>query len=248
MGQYSIVGLIANTLAKRLLIPSGWLFPSRIQAGPAPTPGTEYLNELITGPNVLDLMAREPWNELRNPGPLTFDLALHEREGTPLAAVAATYRVLMERHLQAFWEATHNLDITASMQAADLTLQQYYAARKSRRGRASSAWRQFLASFPTMMRDQWFGLDLLLDPFFLHLPVPTVDVVRWYPGVVSRRSNLSDPTLNLAEPADLIEALLECDEEEPWRNQYRNNPADNPAHQIPRLAGKFDPRPGAPSP
>ncbi|KAK1941567.1 hypothetical protein P3T76_007433 [Phytophthora citrophthora] len=102
IGQYSIVGQIANTLAKRLLIPTGWLFTSRVQAGTAPTPGTEYLNELITGPNVLDLLVRKPWNDFPNPGPLTLDLALHEREGTPLAAVAASYRVLEERHRQAF--------------------------------------------------------------------------------------------------------------------------------------------------
>ncbi|KAL3659088.1 hypothetical protein V7S43_015972 [Phytophthora oleae] len=68
----AIILLIANTLTKRLLIPMGWLYLSRALAGPAPTPGIEYRNDLITCANVMGLLAREPWDLLRNPGqPLT---------------------------------------------------------------------------------------------------------------------------------------------------------------------------------
>ncbi|KAL3659087.1 hypothetical protein V7S43_015971 [Phytophthora oleae] len=102
------------------------------------------------------------------------------------------------------------------MQAVDPVLKPYHVARKARRSRAGAAWR----TFPAMMRDQWFDVDLLLDPFFLHLPVPTADQL---------------------EPADLVEAFLEFDQGDPWRNHYRDHPAGHPAHQLPRLANKFNP-------
>ncbi|KAK1941566.1 hypothetical protein P3T76_007432 [Phytophthora citrophthora] len=80
------------------------------------------------------------------------------------------------------------------MQAADLTLQQYYAARKSRRGRAGSAWRQFLASFPAMMRDQWFDIDILLDPSSSTSPFPewmlSIGIPAWLLDVPTGRTPL----------------------------------------------------------
>ncbi|KAG3058416.1 hypothetical protein PI125_g25228 [Phytophthora idaei] len=61
----------------------------------------------------------------------------------------------------------------------------------------------------------------------------------WFPGVVSRRANLADPTLHRSEPATLLEDLDECNAADPWRNHFCDVPGQHPAHQIPRLAGKF---------
>ena len=75
------------------------------------------------------------------------------------------------------------------------------------------------------------NLDILLDPFFLHYPRPYVERV-WYQGLEH-----SD------EPTDLLEALYMADQEDPWRNQSRNDYWDHPGSQIPRLQNKFKPAP-----
>ncbi|OWZ11190.1 hypothetical protein PHMEG_00015826 [Phytophthora megakarya] len=61
----------------------------------------------------------------------------------------------------------------------------------------------------------------------------------WYPGIEARSANIADPQLNRREPADLIEALAECDTADPWRTHYRLHHAGHPARRIARLAGKF---------
>ncbi|OWZ11526.1 reverse transcriptase [Phytophthora megakarya] len=57
-----------------------------------------------------------------------------------------------------------------------------------------------------MMRNEWADIDLLLDPYFLHLPA-LQDRVRRYPGSIVRAANLTQPTANLPEQTDLITAL-----------------------------------------
>ncbi|OWZ09730.1 LOW QUALITY PROTEIN: hypothetical protein PHMEG_00017522 [Phytophthora megakarya] len=52
-------------------------------------------------------------------------------------------------------------------------------------------------------------------------------------------ANLADPQLHRREPADLIEALAECDATGPWRTHYRLHHAGHPARRITRLTGKF---------
>ncbi|OWZ18650.1 hypothetical protein PHMEG_0007226 [Phytophthora megakarya] len=107
MGTVLIVAMIKATLTKRLPIPPGFLFP-------VPIPVTGYRSELITGANVLALMATEPWHLIRRnrPTPLTFDHNLHRRAVTPLWRIA-------EDHLITYWESTHYLEITKAMAAAD---------------------------------------------------------------------------------------------------------------------------------
>ncbi|OWZ02883.1 hypothetical protein PHMEG_00025482 [Phytophthora megakarya] len=51
-------------------------------------------------------------------------------------------------------------------------------------------------------------------------------------------ANLPDPQLHRREPADLIEALAECDAADPWRTRYRLHHAGRPARRIAHLAGK----------
>ncbi|OWZ10884.1 hypothetical protein PHMEG_00016175 [Phytophthora megakarya] len=88
------------------------------------------------------------------------------------------------------------------------------------------------------MREGWCCLDLLLDPYFLHFPKRTDEVV-WYPGIEARSANLADPQLHRRAPADLIEALAERDAAGPWRTNYRLHHAGHSARQITHLAGKF---------
>ncbi|OWZ15807.1 hypothetical protein PHMEG_00010489 [Phytophthora megakarya] len=59
------------------------------------------------------------------------------------------------------------------------------------------------------------------------------------PGIEARSANLADPQLRCREPADLIEALAECDAANPWRTRYRLHHAGHPDRRITRLAGKF---------
>ncbi|KAE8956839.1 hypothetical protein PF007_g29596 [Phytophthora fragariae] len=56
-----------------------------------------------------------------------------------------------------------------------------------------------------MFREQWADVDLLLDPFFLHLPT-IQDEITWYPGIVSRAANAGNPAQHQGEPNGLLEA------------------------------------------
>ncbi|KAG2773749.1 hypothetical protein PC129_g15073 [Phytophthora cactorum] len=94
--------------------------------------------------------------------------------------------------------------------------------RGNRRSHAGADWKKIPVIFILTMQDGWCDLDLLLDPFFLHLP-KRHDKVIWFPGVVSHRANLADPTLNRSEPAILLEALEECNPADLWRNHFRDN-------------------------
>ncbi|OWZ00457.1 LOW QUALITY PROTEIN: hypothetical protein PHMEG_00028345, partial [Phytophthora megakarya] len=87
------------------------------------------------------------------------------------------------------------------------------------------------------MRNQWADIDLLLDPYFLHLPTPQ----DRYAGIPDPAANLTQPTANFPESTDLIIALFECDQADPWRNHFRDQPTDHPSLQIPRLVNKFNP-------
>ncbi|OWZ08873.1 hypothetical protein PHMEG_00018518 [Phytophthora megakarya] len=209
VGTVPILVMIPATLTKRLPIPPGFLFPVRTPFVRAPIPVTGYRSELITGANVLALMATELWRLLRqnHPTPLTFDHNLHRRDATPLWRIAVSYAALEEDHLIAYWESTHYLEITKAMAAADHDLLVYHQDRRQRRIRAGESWRRMLGEVVLMMRAQWADIDVLLDPYFLHLPT-TRDWLRWYPGSVSRATNLAQPTANLPEPTDL---LFECD-------------------------------------
>ncbi|KAL3656665.1 hypothetical protein V7S43_018444 [Phytophthora oleae] len=108
VGSPAIIGLIHATLTKTLLIPSGFLFPTRDPTVTAPSPVTGYRSDLIPGANVLTLLAAEPWTALRvRPEPLSFDRVLHQRAGSLLGRIAADHAGLESNNLQAYWESTH---------------------------------------------------------------------------------------------------------------------------------------------
>ncbi|OWY92099.1 hypothetical protein PHMEG_00039037, partial [Phytophthora megakarya] len=185
VGTVPIIAMIQATLTKRLPILPNFLFPVRSPLVRAPIPVTGYRSELITGAN-------------RRPTPLTFDRNLHRRAGTPLWWIAVSYAALEEDHMIAYWESTHYLEITSVMTDTDSDLFTYH---QDRRCDGSGL-------------EKWADIDVLLDPYFLHLPIVR-DRVRWYPGSVSRAANLTQPTANLPEPTDLITALFECDQADP---------------------------------
>ncbi|OWY99391.1 hypothetical protein PHMEG_00029609, partial [Phytophthora megakarya] len=158
MGSVPIIAMIPSTLTKRSPTPPG--YRSGVYT-------RDYHSELITGANVIALMVTTPWLVLRRnrPTPLTFDPNLHLRASTPLRRIA-------EAHLIAYWESTHYLEITKATLAADLDLFVYRQNRRQRRIRVGDRWRKLLGACLPMMKCQWAHIDLLLDPYFLHLPTP----------------------------------------------------------------------------
>ncbi|OWZ17319.1 hypothetical protein PHMEG_0008755 [Phytophthora megakarya] len=217
VGSVPIIAMIQATLTKRLPIPPGFMYPAR-------TPFVRL------------------WLVLRRnrPTPLTFDHNLHRRANAPLWRIAVSYAGPEEDHLIAYWESAHYLEITKAMLASDPDLFVYHQDRRQRRIRVGDRWRKLLGACLPMMRSQWADIDLLLDPYFLHLPMPQ-DRARWFPGSVSRATNLAQPTANLPESTDLITAQFECDQADPWHNHFGNPGTAHPSLQIPRLANKFNP-------
>ncbi|EGZ08997.1 hypothetical protein PHYSODRAFT_525622, partial [Phytophthora sojae] len=131
------------------------------------------------------------------------------------------YLQLEAQHRQAFWETTLYLPITAA-QRRDPIVEQYHRDRRAQRIRLGDWWRRLLDAMLPMMREMWADVDLLLDPFFLQIPVRQRDAHQ-------------------GKPTDLRTALIEADTHDPWRNQYRDHPQDHPAQRIPRLRNKFNP-------
>ncbi|OWZ01596.1 hypothetical protein PHMEG_00026981 [Phytophthora megakarya] len=179
-------------------------------------------------------MATEPWRVLgqRRPTALTFDHNLHRRGETPLWRIAVAYAALDEDHMIAYWESTHYFEITTAMANADTDLFTYHADRRKRRMRVGESWRKLLGDMVVMMRAKWADVDLLLDPYFLHLP--TKQHRDRCPGRLISHSHLP-------EPIDLITALFECDQADPWRNHFRDLGSVHPSRNIPRLVNKFNP-------
>ncbi|OWY95340.1 hypothetical protein PHMEG_00034682, partial [Phytophthora megakarya] len=98
--------------------------------------------------------------------------------GANVLALMAT-EPLEEGHMIANWESTHYLEITTETAKADTDLFTYHADRRLRRAK-------------------WADIDILLDPYFLHLPTKQ------------------------DRPIDLITALFECDQTDPWINHFRD--------------------------
>ncbi|OWZ04124.1 LOW QUALITY PROTEIN: hypothetical protein PHMEG_00024029 [Phytophthora megakarya] len=265
MGTVPIIAMIQATLTKRMPIPINFMFPYRVPPVRAPQPVVGYCSGLITGANVLALMATEPWRMLRRrrPTPLTFDHNLHRWAQTPLWRITVGYAALEEDNMITYWESTHYLKITTAMTCADADLFTYHADRRQRRIRAGESWRKLLGDVVLMMRAMWADIDILLDPYFLHLPTKQ-DRARWYPGSVSRAANLAQPKANLPEPIALITARIglpgcqsrateseppradrldhgPCDQADPWRNHFRDPGSVHPSRNIPRLVNKFNP-------
>ncbi|GMF37393.1 unnamed protein product [Phytophthora fragariaefolia] len=134
--------------------------------------------------------------------------------GWRLGLLIQAYRDFETSALMFYWESTHSFPIPDSAVRRDPWLGVYHKERNNRRSHAGRRWKAILELLIIAMREGWSGLDILLDPFFLHFP-KRVETVTWYPGVDSRQANLSDPNLHRPEPTDLLEALDECNAEDP---------------------------------
>ncbi|OWY99375.1 hypothetical protein PHMEG_00029624 [Phytophthora megakarya] len=188
-------------------------------------------DHLIPGQNVRDLMAALPWNVLTGaniPEPMSFEITVDGR----LGFLIERYWAVEFQDRIAYWESMHRFPVPTSLIRSDPYLATFVVERKNRRSHAGARWKQIL--FLIAMREGWCDLDLLLDPYFLHFPKRTHEV-GWYPGIEARSANIADPKLNRREPADLIEALAECDAADQWRTDH----AGHPARRITRLVGKF---------
>ncbi|EGZ18318.1 hypothetical protein PHYSODRAFT_332140 [Phytophthora sojae] len=109
-------------------------------------------------------------------------------------------------------KSTHHFPIPDAMAKKYPWLIVFQKERRNRRSLAGRALKQFLELLITVMREGWCDLDILLNPHFLHFP---------------------------KQPTHLLEALDECNNEDPWRNHYRDTPQYHPARNIARLSAKF---------
>ncbi|OWZ07448.1 hypothetical protein PHMEG_00020153 [Phytophthora megakarya] len=128
------------------------------------------------------------------------------------------------------------------MLAAEPDLFVYHQDRRQRRIRVGDHWRKLLGACIQMMRGQWADIDLLLDPYFLHLPTPQ-DRVRWYPGSVSRAANLARPTANIPEPTDLITVLFDWGRlvvSYPLHQKFSVDPTESRLLPTPHIRDPFD--------
>ncbi|EGZ29241.1 hypothetical protein PHYSODRAFT_411690, partial [Phytophthora sojae] len=148
------------------------------------------------------------------------------------------YGIFEDTNLMSYWESTHHFPILDAMAKKYPWLIVFQKERSNRRSHAGRAWKQFLELLITVMREGWCDLDILVDPHFLHFP-KRAESVTWYPGLASRQANLADRNLNRPEPTDLLEALDECNNEDPRRSHYRDTPQYHPARNIARLPAKF---------
>lgn len=86
-----------------------------------------------------------------------------------LKNLIAAYDELQVRHSQVIWKSTHALLVSPSMRYAYYSLQDICVQRKWRRSRAGAAWKRVLPMVLKGMIDGCCDLDILIDPYILHL-------------------------------------------------------------------------------
>ncbi|OWY93051.1 LOW QUALITY PROTEIN: hypothetical protein PHMEG_00037691 [Phytophthora megakarya] len=222
-----------EVFSRALPVRPEWIFPSNLPRSAVPR---SVCSHLFTGQNVRDLMAALPWNVLTGaniPEPMSFEITVDGR----LGFLIERYSAVEFQDLVTYWESKHRFPVPSSLIRSDPYLTTFVVERTNRRSHAGARWKQILNLFLFAIREGWCHLDPLLEPYFLFFPKRTE--VAWYPGIAARSANIADPQLDRREPADLIEALAECDAADPWRSHYRLHHAGHPARRIVRLVGKF---------
>ncbi|POM78103.1 Hypothetical protein PHPALM_4412 [Phytophthora palmivora] len=231
LANQTLITMTVNFLFPILPFRPEWIFPHRPTIYTSPTTPA-FCGHLITEANVKALQAAEPWRVIRKTlPPISFEADV----GGRLGIFIRQYRDFEASELIAYWESTHKFPITAAMITQSPWLGSFAKQRNNRSSHAGNRWKRMLLTLIQAMIEGWCDLDQLLDPFF---PKRT-DELAWYPGIEARRANLADPQLNRREPADLLEALVETDTADPWRNHYRDHTADHPARHLPHLDRKF---------
>ncbi|GMG14897.1 unnamed protein product [Phytophthora fragariaefolia] len=235
LNHVAIMTMSIDVLFPLLPIQPGWTFPHLDPENRPQYRSTDYCSGLVTEVNVRALLDMRPWDTLEGTNnTISFEADVGGRLGLLIQA----YRDFETSALMSYWESTHSFPIPDSAVRRDPWLGVYHKERNNRRSHAGRRWKAILELLIIAMREGWCGLDILLDPFFLHFP-KRVETVTWYPGVDSRQANLSDPNLHRPEPTDLLEALDECNAEDPWHVHYRDTPQYHPARQIARISAKF---------
>ncbi|POM74054.1 Hypothetical protein PHPALM_9037 [Phytophthora palmivora] len=234
LANQTLIAMTVNFLFPILPFRPDWIFPHRPTIFTCPT-APAFCGHLITEANVKALQAAEPWQVIRNTlPPISFEADV----GGRLGIFVRQYRDFEAVELIAYWEPTHKFPITAAMITQSPWLCAFAKQRNNRRSHAGNRWKRMLLTLIQAMIEGWCDLDLLLDPFFLHFPKRTDEVVG-YTGIEARHANLADPQLNRREPTDLLEALAVADTADPWSNHFRDHTTDHPARQLPQLDRKF---------
>ncbi|GMF54650.1 unnamed protein product [Phytophthora fragariaefolia] len=211
LNHVAIMTMSIDVLFPLLPTQPGWIFPHLDPENRPQYRSTDYCSDLITEVNVRALLDTRPWDTLEG----TDNMILFEVDvGGRLGLLIQAYRDFETSALMSYWESTHFFPIPDSAVRRGPWLGVYHMERNNRRSHAGRRWKAILELLIIAMREGWCDLDILLDPFFLHFP-KRVKTVTWYPGVDSRQANLSDPNLHRPEPTDLLEALDECNAEDP---------------------------------
>ncbi|GMF47162.1 unnamed protein product [Phytophthora fragariaefolia] len=189
----------------------GWIFPHLDPENRPQYISTNYCSDLVTEVNVRALLDTRPWDTLEGTDNM---IAIEADVGGRPGLLIQAYRDFETSALMSYCESTHSVPIPDSAVRRDPWLGVYHKERNNRRSHAGRRWKAILELLIIAMREGWCDLDILLDPFFLHFP-KRVETVTWCPGVDSRQVNLSDPNLHRPEPTDLLEALDECNAEDP---------------------------------
>ena len=141
-----------------------------------------------------------------------------------------TYRAFEYRHRRALRESPHVLPISSRQRQADSGLTTFFEILRQLPSRSEPRWKTVIRFILQGMIEGHCDLDILLDPFFLHLPALSEERI-WYPGLGCKTTKIPN----------LITDLSLANLAEPWRNQYRSAIAKHPGSSITRISGKFFP-------
>ncbi|EGZ18356.1 hypothetical protein PHYSODRAFT_301055 [Phytophthora sojae] len=206
----------------------GWMFPERVGRG-GTLDRALYTPELISRVNVEGLYAEEPRQALSTrPAPHTFDLDVSPQ----LLSIVDGYMDFESDCLQAIWESTHPFPIPKALKRSDPWFASFYTSRKNRSSHVREKYRDRQEQgFEKARRTGCCDLDLWLDPMFARFPQQSEDTT-WFTGGEAIAAGR-------AAPADLVDALADCDRADPWRNHFRTSAGSHPALRIDRLRLKF---------
>ena len=180
---------------------------------------------MISSALIASLYSQETWEILDQPiEPISFLVTGWFKE---LKEMCRAFKYL---HRQTLWKSTHVLPISSRQRQADPWLTTLCEERQQRRSRSGIRWKTVLRFIVEGMIEEHFGLDILFDPFFLHVPAPSEKIV-WCPGL----------GIKTTEIPNLITALSLAASAEPWSNKYRFAITKNPESSITCFSSKSFP-------
>ena len=220
-----IQDLTGALVIKSLTRPPLWIFPPALAV-----PKAEDWNAKLVAIRPLNaILSQEPWAILATEMP---DIGLPQAGW--FAELRKVCKEYLSRHGQSIWESTHHLCISVAAGRESPGLAKYWIDRKNRRKRATEGWAKVCNFVVDGIRRGHCDLDIFLHPIMLHLANRRVEKSgisaeggTWYPGL----GKCQVPTLQAS-----LDAL---DQQDPWRNQFRQDPDRHPGLRVPRLRNKF---------